>query len=350
MAERVLLHVGLMKSGTSFLQAVLRTNQDALREQGVLYPLPWRRQVQAVRDVIGHGDSNQEPLAENGHWRSLVSEIRAWPGTAVVSMEFLGPRGPSKSRQIVSELAPAEVDVVISVRDLARTIPAMWQESLQNRGTWTWEEYLAGVRAENRTDPGPGRAFWFRQDAPGITKSWQSSAGRDHVTVLTVPPAGTASEVLWERFASLLPIHDAEIDLDVRTNPSLGLASLLVLRELNRRLDAEGSPITAWQYERVVKHLVAKRGLAGRRAEPRLRYDTDWVVQRGDRDLERLRSLDPVVAGDLEDLRCRPVDGIEPHQVSVEQQLEAALDAAAYAVAALARRPRLSGSDEDNSG
>ena len=34
MAERVLLHVGLMKSGTSFLQEVLRTNQEALREHG----------------------------------------------------------------------------------------------------------------------------------------------------------------------------------------------------------------------------------------------------------------------------------------------------------------------------
>ncbi len=350
MAERVLLHVGLMKSGTSFLQEVLRTNQEALREHGVLYPVPWKRQVQAVRDVIAHGDSNQEPLAEDGPWRSIVSEIRSWPGTAVVSMEFLGPRGPSKSRQIVSELAPAQVDVVISVRDLARTIPAMWQESLQNRGTWTWEEYLAGVRAENRTDPGPGRAFWFRQDAPGITETWQGSAGRDHVTVLTVPPAGTPAEVLWERFASLLPIRDVDIDLGVRTNPSLGLASLLVLRELNRRLDAAGSPITGWQYERVVKHMLAKRGLVGRRDEPRLGYDTDWVVERGDRDRERLRALEPLVAGDLEDLRCRPIEGVSPSQVSVEQRLEAALDAAAYAVVALARRARVPGSDADNSG
>ncbi len=339
MADRVLLHVGLLKSGTSFLQEVLRTNQDLLREQGVLYPRPWKRQVQAVRDVIGPGDADQEPLAADGAWRSLVAEIRDWPGTAVVSMEFLGPRGPSKSRQIVTELAPAEVDVVISVRDLARTIPAMWQESLQNRGTWTWEEYLAGVREENRTDPGPGRAFWFRQDAPGITETWQGSAGRDHVTVLTVPPPGAPPGVLWERFASLLPIEGAEIDLDVRANPSLGLASLLVMRELNQRLEAaEGPPITGRQYERVVKHLLAKRGLAGRREDPRLGYDTSWVVERGDRDLERLRALDPHVAGDLEDLRCRPVEGVAPEDVTAEQQLDAALAGLTEVVGRLARR------------
>ena len=131
---------------------------------------------------------------------------------------------------------------------------------------------------------------------------------------------------------------------------SAGLASLLVLRELNRRLDAAGSPITGWQYERVVKHMLAKRGLVGRRDEPRLGYDTDWVVERGDRDRERLRALEPLVAGDLEDLRCRPIEGVSPSQVSVEQRLEAALDAAAYAVVALARRARVPGSDADNSG
>ncbi len=338
MAERVVLHVGLMKSGTSFLQEVLRANQDVLREQGVLYPRPWRRQVQAVRDVIGHGDADQEPLAEDGPWRSLVAEIRDWPGTAVVSMEFLGPRGPSKSRQICSELAPAQVDVVISVRDLARTIPAMWQESIQNRGTWTWEEYLAGVREENRTDPGPGRAFWFRQDAPGITETWQGSAGRDHVTVLTVPPPGAPPQVLWERFASLLPIGGVEIDLAVRANPSLGLASLLVMREVNLRLETEESSITGRQYERVVKHLLAKRGLAGRRDDPRLGYDTRWVVERGDRDLERLRALAPRIAGDLEDLRCRPVEGVAPEDVTAEQQLDAALAGLTEVVGRLARR------------
>lgn len=340
MADRVVLHVGLMKSGTSFLQEVLRTNQDVLRERGVLYPRPWRRQVQAVRDVIGHGDADQEPPAQDGAWRSLVAEIRDWPGTAVVSMEFLGPRGPSKSRQIVSELAPAQVDVVVAVRDLARTIPAMWQESIQNRGTWTWEEYLAGVRQENRTDPGPGRAFWFRQDAPGITETWQGSAGRDHVTVLTVPPAGSPPEVLWQRFASLLPISDAAIDLDVRANPSLGLASLLVMRELNRRLETEGPPITGRQYERVVKHLLAKRGLAGRRNDPRLGYDARWVVERGNRDLEGLRALAPRIAGDLEDLRCRPVEGVAPEDVTAEQQLESALAGLTEVVGRLAQRSR----------
>jgi hypothetical protein len=337
-AEQVVLHVGLMKSGTSFLQQALRHNRARLHEQGVLFPSPWKRQVQAVKEISTHGLRDQPPLAGDGPWRSLVDDVRRWDGAAVLSMEFLGPRGLAKARQIVDAFAPAEVEVVLSVRDLARTIPAMWQESLQNRGTWTWDEYVEGVEGEDRTTPGPGRAFWTRQDAPSITQVWREAAGRDRVTVLTVPPAGAPSEVLWERFASLLPIDGSGIDLDVRTNPSLGLASLLVLRELNQRLDADGRTLTGRQYERVVKQLLAKRGLAGREGDPRLGYDAAWVTERGDRDIARLRALAPRVAGDLEDLRCAPVRGADAAAVTVEQQLDAALAGLTHVVGRLAKR------------
>ncbi len=338
MAERVVLHVGLMKSGTSFLQQALRHNRETLHTHGVLFPSPWKRQVQAVKDVTARGAGDQPPLADDGPWRSLVAEIRAWPGTAVVSMEFLGPRGPAKARQIIADLAPAEVEVVLSVRDLARTIPAMWQETLQNRGTWTWDEYLAGVEVEDRTSPGPGRAFWSRQDAPAITEVWQRAAGGDRVTVLTVPPAGAPPGLLWERFATLLPIDGAPIDLDVRANPSLGLTSLLVLRELNQRLEADGPGLTGRQYERVVKQLLAKRGLAGLEGEPRLGYEAGWVAERGDRDRERLRVLAPRVAGDLDDLRCQPVRGAGVADITTEQLRHVTLEALTYVVRRLATK------------
>lgn len=350
MAERVVLHVGLMKSGTSFVQQVLRHNRKPLRDHGVLFPSPWRRQVQAVKDVSVHGSGDQPPLAADGPWRSLVAEVREWPGTAVVSMEFLGPRGADKARQIVADLAPARVEVVLTVRDLARTIPAMWQESLQNHGTWSWSEYLAGVEGEDRTRRGPGRAFWTRQDAPGITEVWQQAAGPGQVTLVTVPAAGAPPELLWERFASVAGVDSAGLDLAVRSNPSLGLASLLVLRRLNQRLETHDEPLTPRQYERVVKQLLAKRGLAGRPGDPRLGYDAGWVPARGDRDIERLRELSPRIVGDLEELRCRPVTGSSPDDVSVEQQLEAALDAVEHAVIELARRTGSVDRDQDNSG
>ena len=38
MARRVILHVGLPKTGTTYLQSIAWANKDVLREQGVLLP------------------------------------------------------------------------------------------------------------------------------------------------------------------------------------------------------------------------------------------------------------------------------------------------------------------------
>lgn len=337
MAQRLILHVGLMKSGTSFIQQVLRMNHALLRERGVLFPSPWGRQVRAVRDVIGNGGSGQEPLAPDGAWLGLMRALDAWSGTAVLSMEFLGPRRLAKVRDIVASLPSEDVQVVISVRDLARTIPAMWQENVQNWGHLSWEQYLTGVEAEDRSSPGSGQSFWHRQDASGITRRWMSAVGRDHLSVLTVPPRGAPSDLLWRRFASVMQVDPEGFDLDVPSNPSLGLPSVLVLHEVNARLRASREPISTKQYERTVKTLLAKRGLAARSGEARLGYDSDWVMKRGDREIELLRALNPRVVGDLEELRCTPVTGVDPASVSTEDRLDAALDAITLLAERLAR-------------
>jgi hypothetical protein len=53
MARRVVLHVGAMKSGTSYLQRLLMENRELLGERGVLLPgQSWRDQVRGVVDVL----------------------------------------------------------------------------------------------------------------------------------------------------------------------------------------------------------------------------------------------------------------------------------------------------------
>ncbi len=53
MSQRVYLHVGVPKSGTTFLQASLTANRKALRAAGVLYPGGEERMFLAAVDVRG---------------------------------------------------------------------------------------------------------------------------------------------------------------------------------------------------------------------------------------------------------------------------------------------------------
>ena len=155
MAERLVLHIGSMKSGTSFIQNVLGDNKDRLAEQGVLFPGPrWKFQVKAVQDLIGHGGPDQDadrpgrPVAERrrrgerlaGHGRDLHGVPR--------------PAQPAEDRPDPRHRFPdTDVEAVLTARDLARNIPAMWLESMQNGSTISWADYLDAVRTEDRGSP-----------------------------------------------------------------------------------------------------------------------------------------------------------------------------------------------------
>ena len=262
-AERVVLHIGAMKSGTSFIQNVLNKNREVLQEHGLRFACDrWKQQVSAVHDLIDHGTNDQPPFAPDGPWNELVDDIAAWPGTAIVSMEFLAPRQRPKIEIVKDAFKGSDLQVVLTARDLARSLPAMWMETMQNRGVRTWEEFLDSVREDEGK---PGQWFWRNQRISGISERWSEAVGRDHFTLVTVPPKGAPPSTLWDRFASVAGIPEGICDLEVRSNPGIDAASAMVLRAVNERLEAEG--YNRQDYERVVKGVLAKQGLVQRGRE-----------------------------------------------------------------------------------
>jgi hypothetical protein len=331
MAQRVVLHIGAMKSGTSFIQNVLGHNKEHLAEQGVLFPgARWKAQIAAVRDLANGAEPGDDVP---GAWNALCDEVNAWSGTAVISMEFLGPRSKAQIERAVTSFPGAQVEAVLSCRDLARQIPAMWLESVQNGSTTGWQEYLDAVRTEDRS-VAAGKNFWRHQAIPAMARRWAGGLPSGALTVLTVPRPGAPSDLLWQRFGSIIGIDAASCDLDVRANPSIGLATAQVLLRLNRRMRKEDGSLPA-SYDTYVKHTLAKRGLVSRQGvEPRLGLDEAWVVKRGRAQVNRLRSDGHRVVGDLDELLPAPVPGIHADQVPTADELDAAIDGLAHMVGA----------------
>lgn len=332
MTRRLYLHAGTMKSGTSFLQNVLSTNKALLLEkEGLLFPgRRWQQQVNGIMEIIEHGGRGQPPMPADGKWVGVVADVLGHPGDSIISVEFLGPRLEGKIEQLLSYFPDHDVQVVFTVRDLARNIPAMWQESVQNGSTCTWPDFQVKVRDHKKRDEGPGAWFWKQQDLAGMMARWQRVVGNDHLTVVTVPPRGAEPGLLWRRFASVIGIDPDVCDTAVRANPSIGVASALLLRELNVKLAADGLPTEA--YHQRVKHLLSKKGLAMREGEPTLGLDEDWVRRRGHEQVGRLRKLRLRVVGDLAELEPLPVAGVSTEDVTLRDQLDAALDGLAFMV------------------
>ncbi|MGR7023831.1 hypothetical protein [Geodermatophilus sp. URMC 62] len=341
-AQRVVVHIGTPKSGTTFLQELLWESRPALAAAGVLYPGEHPgAHFHAVLDVRQRSFHGHVDPGVAGAWERLVAAARDHQGTTVVSHELFGDLSAEEAARAVADLDFAEVHVVVTVRDLARQLPAVWQEDVKNRHSLPFGDFLEMVRpGSGRPDEqrpaadsteGHAEAFWLRHDVPAVLRRWAAGLPADRVHVVTVPPQGADPTLLWERFASVVGVDPAVASLpDGRRNQSLGRAESELLRRLNERLDYG----VEWPlYASRITHGLAAGALAGRPASARLTLpaaDHAWVSAVADAGIEALAALGCTVTGDLEDLRvpAAPADD-DDRTPTVEELFDAALDAMA---------------------
>jgi hypothetical protein len=332
--DTVFLHIGLPKTGTTFLQSTLSNSRKRLASAGVLVPgRSAAAQTLAVWDLIGRRPRGSELASVPGSWQALVDEVAGWGGShAVVSEELLAAAGPAQIRRAVKAFAPAQVHVVVTIRDLGRVLTAAWQQELAKGRHWTWTEFLAAVRDPESGPATAGVAFWLRQDAARVLERWAAVVPHSNVHVVTVPPPGAPRDLLLHRFAEAVRIDPACLEVadgDPASNVSVGMAEAEVLRQLNLGL---GGRLNERQYTRLVNHAV-KPALQRRRASaPIVVPDDDraWVGERCDAMVRELEGAGYHVLGSLDDLRGAPnrsVDGSGATEPAPAEMVDAAVAA-----------------------
>lgn len=340
MTKRVFLHVGLPKSGTTYLQAVLHKNKPRLKAQAnLLYPgRAWADQVAAVRDLRGMRVPARDRASVKGRWARIVGEIADWDGDSVFSMEWLCAATPQQIRRLESDLAPARVEVAFTLRDLGRTLPAAWQEFVQNRQEWPWDDFLKEVAAADLTSSRAARAFWAQQDAARLVEVWSRCLSPGQVHVVTAPPAGADPSVLWKRFCRALDLEDTGYEIrDVGSNDSLGWESAEMMRRLNAVTRSYGVDRTS--YNKMFKRRMAKDALSQRkRQESKLTVPPEhhsWVRACAREQIAALESLGVEVIGDTQDL----VPDLDSDTTQAgAPDVEAVLDAALHGCVAVVTR------------
>jgi hypothetical protein len=153
MAQRVFLHVGLPKTGTTYLQTLLWHNREVLRSQGVLLPGDSARQHLWASGVVREDPKLDRRSPEAKHaWDRLLTEINAWPGTALVSHEFFASAGAEQAERAVAALTDAEVHVVVTARETLSLVTARWQEYVKNGSTVPIDDYPADDEPSGNDD------------------------------------------------------------------------------------------------------------------------------------------------------------------------------------------------------
>jgi hypothetical protein len=336
---RVFLHIGEPKTGTTFIQQVLWSNRAELATQGVGLPGHHPQDhFRASQDLRGIEKLASDPAGSwTGEWEILASQAKQPGKTAVISHELFCAADSGHAAMAVRSLQPAQVHIVLTVRDMASLLAAEWQETVKHRNARSWEDWLGDVI--DRESVAAGRRqwwFWRVHDTLAILRLWAEHVPLERIHVITNPPRGSAPGLLWERFASLLGIDPGCADLSrARPNASLGMAETEFLRRLNQALPGP-DVVPDWFYMWSVKETVAHRALAGRPGGGRLVLPAErdaWAKEQSETLIGGLRASGYQIAGDLDDLR--PPQVTEPPASPSDQPAEAILDAAVQAAAAL---------------
>jgi hypothetical protein len=327
----VYFHIGLHKTGTTYVQNVLRANRQKLRDQKVVYPggEGFPVQVFAVWDLLGRRPKGSSDARIPGAWRAMVDAALATGlPTTLISDEHLSLATVKQVRTAINAFPDHEAHVIVTARDLGRVLVSSWQEEVKNRGSWTWEAFSSAVQDPSRAALAPARGFWLRQDLPAILETWESAVPGERIHVVTVPPSGSSPDLLMDRIGSVVGFNASRLNEPAPwANETVGVAGTEVIRRLNDRL----RELNQRQYDRAMK-LTVVRLLAGRSEPARFSLpeeDYSWVRDHGDQMMKAVQARAYDIVGDIADLETKPTSGRRPDDPTDAELLEAALTALA---------------------
>ncbi len=325
--RKVVIHIGVSKSGTSYLQNALAARRAELIADQWLFPGHDHNQTAEFISVLGEASpwgAQWKRAVKSKRWDPMMKQIKAAPGTVLLSSELLAGLTPEGIDLILTELDESDVKIVVTARDLGRTLPSMVQQHFKSGRVSTVENYyqrLANGRGRNDPD-----LWWWRAfELPALVERWQANPRVSSIALVTAPAAGTSGS-LWTRFADAIDLpldrtHAPVMPLDA-ANVALDKYQMRLIRYLN--LEMLETDLALDSQVQLRERLIAKWMAAGNGpGRDKLTIHSDrwrqvvagWAAE----DIAGLKELDFELSGDLDDLRPRFEDELSGDQSDPSQ-------------------------------
>lgn len=274
-----IVHIGPPKTGTTSLQAAFHAGRLRVEDQGVLYASHGRHAMSAVLAAIEQPSpwSTDRKPPSRLPWSRLLGEIRGSTAERIVlSSEFVADASPAAIRKVVREIGPEQIQIVVTLRPIARIIPSQWQQFVQNQLTTPFEEWLDAQLNQPRGTMTP--TFWNRHRHDELIARWAGVVGTERVTAVALDDSDY--DMILRVFERLTGLAEgtlvAEPDL---ANRSMTLPEIEVVRAFNKAFRDEKLPGPL--YSRVMRFGAAAhiRGRVPAADEPRIELPA-WSIER----------------------------------------------------------------------
>lgn len=136
--SRLLLHIGHSKTGTSFLQALLRNNRSLLTRYGYDYPSPSWQVSEEEGAEVGQGNGLVAAQSPGAMQALLKGHPRPDQGLILSSEEFFPQLATASDSERLVRLALEadyeEVSILLAIRDPVSHAASLWMQYVKRAG------------------------------------------------------------------------------------------------------------------------------------------------------------------------------------------------------------------------
>ncbi|MEY3722810.1 MAG: hypothetical protein RLZZ35_680 [Actinomycetota bacterium] len=240
--KRLIIHPGFHKSGTTALQESFALNRPLLRENGIFYPPIGSKAHHRVAWALtqrpwGWNRRGGERTPEK-YWDRMASRINgAKEETVILSSEFFSEIDGERIRKIRSEIKGRDIQILFTLRPLAKLLPSSYQQYLKYGITIEYEDWLHAILdkpGESKVSP----TFWKRHSHGKVVARWVDIFGKSNVTLLIVNEAQPT--FLFDEINKFLNLPTGTLNAAPSgSNRSLTMEEISLLLELNRQFPKE---------------------------------------------------------------------------------------------------------------
>ena len=303
MTQRVVIHIGPPKTGSTTLQDALRDNRDDLKRAGIRYAGSGTQSSAAAMWATRRKDRTTGRQVPASAWKQLLKEINdSIESTVVVSSEWFAAATSAQIRTISQELPGAEYQIVIALRSLDRILPSRWRQNVIEGATYSFTEWLELIFSPN-TNP-YGTRFWHQHRHDELVQRWGEVFGQRAITAICVDDADP--DRLLRHMESLIGAEEGALGSSRHVrNVSLDGVTVEGIRRFNLLAEEHRVPpelrylaVTRGAVPQIEQHVQSDGSTAGRVPA---QY-ADRCVAESTRIVEGLRASGATILGTLDAL------------------------------------------------